>query len=141
MKNVYLLRMVSSDQGTEGILAIDDFSCKTIELPWKNNHPNISCIPTGTYDVIIRQSPHFGKIYWVRNVPNRHWVLMHPGNWAGDTSKGYKSNVEGCILLGMHSGVLANQRAVLNSRVAVKRFMRYMNYNPFKLTIIGGEGE
>ena len=47
MRQVYLLRTTTSDQGTEGFLVTDGFNCRTLELPWKNNKRSISCIPEG----------------------------------------------------------------------------------------------
>lgn len=138
MKTVWLFRTVTSDQGTEGFLStFDGFSCKTLELPWRDNQRGISCIPSGEYITTIRQSNKFGKKYWVTNVQDRTWILIHSGNVAGDVSKGYRTHVQGCILLGEKLGFLYNQRAVLNSRIAVRRFMEYMNYEQFKLHIVG----
>jgi hypothetical protein len=114
------------------------FSCYTLELPWRENQRNISCIPKGEYNVKIRISPKYGKVYHVKEVPNRTFILIHSGNWAGDVSKGYRSHVNGCLLLGKSRGKLAGQLAVLNSRLTVKRFMRYMNYQPFTLKINDG---
>jgi hypothetical protein len=125
-----------SDQGTRGILVSDNFLCHTLELPYRNNKPNISSIPSGEYNVKIRISPKYGKVYHVKKVPNRSYILIHSGNLAGDVSKGYKSNVAGCILLGLKRGLLFNQWAVLNSRIAVKRFMNHLNMEPFTLKII-----
>jgi len=133
---VNLCRVARSDQGTRGLLFSNDFFCHTLELPWRNNKPNISSIPSGKYDVRIRISPRYGKIYHVKKVPNRTYVLLHSGNVAGDISKGYKSNVAGCILLGCKKGLLYKQWAVLNSRLAVKRFMRHLNLEPFTLRIL-----
>jgi hypothetical protein len=132
---VNLCRMKRSDQGTRGILFADSFSCQTIELPWRDNKPNISCIPAGEYNVDIRYSPKYGKIYHVKEVPNRSYILMHSGNFAGDKTKGYKTNVAGCILLGKKQGLLMGQWAVLNSRIAVKQFMNHMQLEPFILKI------
>lgn len=133
---VNLCRMKRSDQGTRGILFYNDFSCHTLELPWRNNESNISCIPAGEYPVEIRVSPKYGKIYWVRNVPHRSYILIHSGNYAGDKSKGYKTHVAGCILIGQRRGILGGQWAVLNSRITVKRFMRALENEPFKLRIL-----
>jgi hypothetical protein len=133
---VNLCRMKRGDQGTRGMLFYDDFSCHTLELPWRNNQQNISCIPDGEYLVETRVSPKYGKIYWVRNVPNRSYVLIHSGNVAGDKTKGYKTHVAGCILLGQRRGLLWGQWAVLNSRITVNRFMRKLQYEPFKLRIL-----
>jgi hypothetical protein len=139
MKNVYLFRTLTSDQGTEGILATDGFFCRTLELPWKNNKRNISCIPAGEYIVKIRKSPRYGTIYWITNVEGRTWILIHSGNFAGDTSKGFKTHVNGCVLLGKKHGWLGNQKAILSSRITVRKFMRFMQNKTFKLIIIGGE--
>jgi len=139
---VQLFRLKRSDQGTLGLLLAPGFQCYSLELPWRENKQNISCIPNGDYDVVIRISPKYGKTYHVTNVENRSFILIHSGNWAGDTSKGFKTHVNGCILLGKDRGLLAKQLAVLNSRITVNRFMQTMGYNPFKLKIsenfIGG---
>ncbi|MHA1815918.1 MAG: DUF5675 family protein, partial [Candidatus Heimdallarchaeaceae archaeon] len=124
------------DHGTEGILATQDFSCKTLELPWKDNRRQISCIPPGEYKVEIRLSNKYGRIYWVRKVPERTYILIHSGNYAGDRSKGLKTHVMGCILLGKTHGFLGGQRAVLNSRLTVKRFMRLMEYETFQFNVL-----
>jgi hypothetical protein len=136
-QNVYLIRTLTSDQGTSGMLVMAGFNCYTLELPWRDNQKSISCIPDGEYEVIQRISAKFGKIYWITNVPNRSYILIHSGNYAGDISKGYKSHVQGCILLGQKIGTLAGQKAVLNSRITLRKFMNYTNMQPFKLTIIG----
>ena len=138
MKNVYLIRTSMSDQGTKGILITAGFNCKTLELPWRDNKPNISCIPPGEYIVTIRKSPKYGKIYWVTDVKGRSWILIHSGNYAGDVSKGFKTHVNGCILLGQKYGFLGKQLAVLNSRITLRRFMNFMKYKQFKLYIVGG---
>lgn len=135
---VYLFRYQQSDQGTEGILATDGFFCKTLELPWRENKRSISCIPSGIYKTVIRQSPKFGSVYHVTNVPDRSFILIHSGNFAGDVSKGFKSNVNGCILLGKDHGYLGEQRAVLSSRITIRKFQSFMKNKPFELHIIGG---
>lgn len=147
-KNVTIIRTTESEHGTEGFLIVMEgdpylskptFSCKTMELPWRNNKPQISRIPAGEYEVVIRESPKFGLTYWVRNVPNRSYILIHSGNFAGDKEKGFKTHVYGCILLGQKHGWLGEQRAVLNSRITVRRFMQHMGNGKFKLKIIGGK--
>jgi hypothetical protein len=138
-QQVFLIRTSVSDQGTSGMLVMGGFNCYTLELPWKNNQRSISCVPQGEYTVIQRASPKYGKIYWVTNVPNRSYILVHSGNYAGDVSKGYKTHVRGCILLGQKMGTLGGQKAVLNSRITLRKFMNYTGMQPFKLTIVGGQ--
>ena len=133
---VQLYRLKRSDQGTMGMLVTPEgFKCYTLELPWRDNQKQISCIPSGEYNVEIRLSNKYGRVYWVRNVPNRTYILIHSGNYAGDVSKGFKSHVMGCILLGKSNGFLGGQVAVLNSRITVRAFMEELNYEPFMLKI------
>lgn len=132
---VDLYRFMRSDQGTRGKLHFNDFACHTLELPWKNNQRNMSCIPPGSYKCTTRISPKFGLTYWLLEVPNRSYILIHSGNWAGDVEKGFKSHVNGCILLGLQSGYLQGQWAVLNSRITVTKFMNIMDQQPFTLVI------
>lgn len=142
MEDVTIIRIRQSDQGTEGILISDDFKCFTLELPWKDNQPNISCIPTGEYQTTIRVSPHFGRVYWVTEVEGRSYILIHAGNWAGDISKDYITNTYGCILLGQKRGILSGQKAVLLSRPAIRKFMDKLQGQDFNLHIISAlEGE
>ena len=70
-------------QGTNGALLIDGVKlCATIELPWRNNEPSISCIPEGDYRLIKRYSPHFKAHLQVWDVPGRDEILIHPANDA-----------------------------------------------------------
>ena len=148
MKNVFLVRTRMSDQGTEGVLVTEGFQCFTLELPWKENKRNISCIPSGEYIVKIRTSHKYGRIYWITNVKERTWILIHSGNYGADiskinplTKKNYKSHISGCILVGSKYGFLYNQRAILNSRITLKRFMKFMSNETFKLYIIDGNNK
>ena len=136
MKQGTLFRIRRSDHGTEGVLALGDFRCFTLELPWHGNKRNLSCIPTGEYIVSIRISPKYGRIYWVMEVDDRSYILIHSGNWAGDSEKGLATHTSGCILLGEKRGYLNGQRAVLLSRKAIRRFMTKLNGMDFKLNIM-----
>lgn len=132
----FLIRQQSHAQGTEGILLTPHgFSCKTMELPWRNNEQNISCINEGTYLCVVYFSNKFGKSYHVTDVDGRTWILCHTGNLAGDKSLGYKTHSAGCILLGKYHGFIEKQRAVLCSRPTVKRFMEVMEGQDFNLVV------
>ena len=138
MNNMHLCRLNTGDAGTFGILHTKGFNCFTAELPWRDNQQSISCIPPGEYDCVIRQSPRFGKTYWVTNVPGRGHILIHAGNYAGDKSLGFKTHTEGCILQGKKIGTLRGQKVILASRIVVKSFIRFMRDMPFKLIITQG---
>lgn len=65
----------------------------SLELPWKANLRNISCITEGNYSVTKVNSPKFGPgTFSVNNVKGRSHILFHAGNYTRD--------IEGCILLG-----------------------------------------
>lgn len=69
-----------------------EFSCDTLELPWKDNKNSISCVPTGEYKVKKRYSPKFGNHFHLTNVKDRSYILIHKGN--------YHTDIRGCILVG-----------------------------------------
>lgn len=116
------------------------FVCHSLELPWKENKRNVSCIPPGNYLCSAYHSPKFGQRYLVRNVPDRDGILIHAGNMAGDEAEGLKSDVEGCILLGMSIGTLGTQRAVLSSKVALERFEGFFGFEDFQLNVRWADG-
>jgi len=68
---VNLVRLRKSDHGTEGILSFRHFSCFTMELSWRDNRKNISCIPPDIYHVQIRVSPYFGRLYWISGITEK----------------------------------------------------------------------
>jgi hypothetical protein len=75
--------------GTNGILLLDGAAiCSTIELPWKNNQSQVSCIPEGKYKLIKRYSPHLKWHLQLMDVPGRQLVLIHPANDAFTELKG-----------------------------------------------------
>ncbi len=37
------------------------FECDTIELPYLNNKPQVSCIPKGAYQVVYRESAKYPR--------------------------------------------------------------------------------
>lgn len=97
MKAMLIRTQYASDY-TQGILIVFDaeqnlrFQCCTLELPWRNNMRQVSCIPEGTYQVVRRSSPKFKDHYHLLQVPGREFILIHPGN--------YTSQIMGCILPG-----------------------------------------
>ena len=54
-------RYESGDMGTFGALFAEGFTCYTGELPWRDNKPEISCIPVGLYKVIWAMSPRLKR--------------------------------------------------------------------------------
>lgn len=110
--------------------------CFTGELPWNDNKPDISCIPVGIYQCKVVESEKFGVVYSIQEVPGRTDILIHAGNFAGVKTKGYKSDIEGCILLGRAIGDISGQKALKNSKETLKTFMLDRQGQDFELTII-----
>jgi len=140
VKTVKLRRMLSSDQGTFGQLSFGLSSCYTLELPWRDNKVARSCIPVGTYSCKLVQSPKFGRVYHVQNVPGRSAVLIHSANLAGDVDLGYTTQLHGCIAPCLRRGLLRNkagqmQQAGLVSAPALRNFMEWAAGEPFSLEI------
>lgn len=140
-----LIRNRTSDEGTFGILLNEDmdFLFNTIELPWRDNKPFISCIPSGVYNCTKTYSDRFKRSLYrlddTQTAP-RSAILFHAGNHAGDVLSGYKSDFEGCIGLGKeYTSSLNKQAGLLHSVKALKEFHDLTNDAPFKLTILWDE--
>ncbi|AZS49358.1 hypothetical protein DM558_00550 [Entomomonas moraniae] len=134
---VTLKRFKSTSQGTFGVVILPNGKeFDSLELPDKDNKRQVSCIPKGTYQCKIVNSPRFGRVYGVLDVPNRANILIHAGNYGGDVEKGYRSDILGCILLGKNVGELKGQRVVLSSKKALAEFMEEMDRQPFTLEIV-----
>jgi hypothetical protein len=120
-----LTRLKTSEHGTFGKIQLSSGKIlSTLELPWKDNQRQISCIPAAIYQCDIVNSPKFGRVYQVKNVPNRSHILIHAGNWTKDTL--------GCILVGMSN----NDSQLFGSRKALNLLMNELNGQSFKLEII-----
>ncbi|MFV5701741.1 DUF5675 family protein [Flavobacterium sp. XS2P12] len=116
-------REYSTNQCTMGYMSIsDEIFCYTLELPWKDNINNISCIPKGTYSGILRYDKTDGWRIQLENVPNRTGVQIHMGN--------YTSEITGCVLVGTNANV--DNCTVTDSGTAYIRLKEkfYRNPNP-----------
>ena len=142
MRILNLFRLDHADDGVLGILAGSNLDLCVIELPWRQNRRNISCIPQGSYLVLPHRSPRFGRCLHVTDVPDRSHVLFHSGNVAGDTSLGWHSHSHGCILPGVRHGKLnvrgRTQRAVLVSKTALRQLLEWAANQPFQLEVSDG---
>jgi hypothetical protein len=114
---------------TTGRMLVGAQSFFTIELPWDDNKPDVSCVPAGLYELIPYDSPTHGptwrldnpalNVYGTAFVPagGRSEIELHSGNWA--------RQLLGCIALGLEAAPMldpqtgAVEPAVENSRDAV----------------------
>jgi len=119
MERALLYRNFQNDRVTFGVLKLpwtwDGSSlvkCCTLELPWLNNQPNISCIPGGLYGLEPVYSTTFGHILAVSGIEGRSLVRVHAGNHTGHT--------HGCILTGKRTGTYQGRPFIFNSRDALR---------------------
>lgn len=118
-----LNRLCSNLFGTQGVFIYDrKVLCHTYELPWRGNLKDQSCIPCGQYDVIKAVAPRFGDCFYLKHVPGRDSILIHPGNNSKDT--------RGCILPGLDTCDVG----VIHSRSAMHRLLTNLPSN-FQLII------
>ncbi len=139
MRKVTLTRTETSDEGTFGHIFTDTgVSLRSGELPWRNNEPGRSCIPLGTYQVVWAQSPTKGWCYHVIKVPGRLDIEIHPANFCGDRTLGFRCELYGCICLGTSIGPMNGQKAIICSQQGFVRFYADLDGDSFDLEILKG---
>lgn len=126
---ILTLHSVCGPDATIGTLNTDHQSFYTIELPWRENLANLSCVPGGTYELLPYDSPSHGPTWCLHNPAlnvygnwpcpegGRSSIEIHAANWA--------TQLLGCIALGIEDQPLLDpgtgevEPAVENSRDAV----------------------
>lgn len=133
MQKATLKRDLRNEYGTFGILTLEDGrTYSTVELPWKDNAPNASCIPPGEYVCRIRntqvnKTAGLDVAYELQTVLNRDNIEIHVAN--------YPKDVKGCIGLGISRAYVAGFPMVTNSRAAIQDFYARMRGEDFILVI------
>lgn len=124
-----LTRFAYTPVGTFGSMMMPDGQqIYTVEDPWKNNQPSISCIPAGQYACVPRPYHRGGyPAIHITEVENRSHILFHRGNTELD--------VEGCIVTGMQLGFIQGRWAVSDSRGAFEVLMHHYGNQEFTLVI------
>ena len=131
---VFLIRLQKQDKQTLGNYLIYDglelkgmFKC--LELPWKDNQRNISCIPEGTYPVVKRFTDRRGWHFHIKNTEPRTWILIHKGN--------YNFDIQGCQLPGMGFSDMNKDGYldVFSSTIALEKMIEILP-DEFDLTIL-----
>jgi len=113
------------------------FECKTLELAWKDNEKQVSCIPEGTYNVVPRTSPKYKEHLHVTDVPNRDFILIHHGNYAGSMNPNTgHSDIKGCVLVGQAHIDINNDgiKDITASKATMKKLMAVAG-NGFELEV------
>jgi Family of unknown function (DUF5675) len=158
LRSVVLQRFFKNDKQTLGVWTLigpELFVAKTLELPYRDNKPDISCIPPNTYickwtrsnrlsaksiEKWLKENP--GKketdapddvrnvyTYEVFNVPGRSGIRVHTFNF-------YFQGL-GCIAVGdAHKDINADgELDVVHSGKTIADFAKILNYEDFMLSI------
>lgn len=128
---IIIERLNDNGKQTTGILSVVDdevsgneiiFQCLTLELSWKDNKRNISCIPLGNYKgEILDYSSSFNYPHiWIKDVPNRGGIKVHIGNKYNE--------IRGCVIVGDKWKDINNDniKDVVNSRVTLEKLLEYL---------------
>lgn len=130
MTEAYIIRQYGEKSTLSAFVLLNEgkviFTCNTLELTYKGNQREISCIPEGTYNVKPRVSKKYGSHFILENVPNRTAILIHVGNKVEDT--------EGCILVGVKSA----ENFISESKDTLAMLRKFAPKG-FKLTILNGD--
>lgn len=129
MENILILRRFRSDKGgTFGTLEVEGVMFFTVERPWEDNLPFVSCIPEGDYTLAPHNSKKYGDVLCLvgdgvtqNKEPDskRYACLIHTANYPYD--------VEGCIGLG--DNYIADKNMVTNSRQSIIDFYDIVSPN------------
>ena len=118
-------------KGSQGLLTLhegDDviLTLHTLERPWLANKTNVSCIPTGTYELKPRAAGTFfarAKERWghefglhITGVPDRSLILAHWGS--------YIKNTKGCLLVGLAAARSGDENMITGSRLGYRKLYR-----------------
>ncbi len=114
--------------GTNGTLSYrGEEICQTIELPWYDNQPQISCIPEGKYPVVVRETEDRGLHLWINPVPGRKLILIHSANNATKELKGCIAPVTATI--GAGKGIFSRHAMEKLMGVVLEHLLGYRNVN------------
>lgn len=120
-------RNAATPWGTFGTLRVKDLIiCSTLEPEWRDNAPNVSCVPPGHYNLHNRPSSLVERLtlgkhktaWALASVPGRSAILFHPGNFANDT--------RGCILVGTQPATINGRPGVEKSQIAFAALMKVL---------------
>ena len=146
MKHVDVFRGPSTDEGTFGTWQFDGREWVSMELPDRDNKPNLSRILAGTY-ICQLEPTHLwsprpdGLLYHVLDVPGHQLIKIHAANWAGDVTLHWHSDLLGCLAIGNGRAELTPmqtgkpQQAITGTREALAELMDLLAGETFELQI------
>ncbi len=134
LKEVYLNSIVHDDRQSLGVLYLftgaDIFVAKSLELPWNDNKPQISCIPAGRYLCKRTWSPKHGEYqHEICNVPGRTGLRFDIANFV--------KQLLGCVCLGdAYKDInLDGNLDVIHSGETIRKFRELVGEEDFWLNV------
>jgi len=127
MKTIILKRVSHTNHATFGVLLDAGIPfCVTLELPWRDNETNISCIPEGVYSVAQLDND---EAFDFQHVPGRTGIQIEVANMT--------SQLLGCIAVGEKYEPLGSDLwAIQESRKAFSELKSRVPGNKFNLKIV-----
>jgi hypothetical protein len=143
--NLTLARTQLNANCTLGTITLPDGTViYSLELPWKDNQKDVSCVPPGVYQLIPYTSPKHGSTWYLENLDlgvgdagaERSYCEIHSANWT--------RQLEGCIALGLEDKPMFDPKegettpAVEQSDLAINRIKNELGIGSYgnTLTII-----
>jgi len=125
---IFIYRLIGTNKETLGKLSffngLRSYIYDSLELPWKGNKNNISCIPTGTYHWHKYLSPDHGyEVVLLENVPGREGIEIHVAN--------YVQELLGCIAIGIGMADI-NHNGLIDVTKSKRAFDELMSVLPGK---------
>lgn len=134
-----LLRVIYHHEATYGYLTHPDgLTLCTVERPWRNNAPYVSCVPEGLYELVPHNGNRFTDTWALVNEPlgvyhlpnnkaKRSAIIFHEANTA--------DQLMGCIAPGLEFAELSfaghdKALGVTSSRDAMAKLREAMKANP-----------
>ena len=137
MKTVYIIRDdIGTQQSTGALLVMEKgrvlFNSHLLERGWRDNKQNVSCVPAGTYPLLLEYSPKFGRKLWeAKEIPGRSECKFHAANFWKELN-GCFSPGEARFDFGSDS-----EKDMVNSGDMLNIFMNAMgDYREARLVII-----
>lgn len=128
------LERVYSDVATTGTLRLPSGRVlHSLELPWRDNKRNQSCIPEGRYTCHPDNTGRH-RFWRVPEVPGRSNIELHPVN--------HLSQLGGCVAFGMRRKFRTNpdtgirEPKIVNARKAFAALLKELGREPFVLEIV-----
>lgn len=118
---INLYRFAHFKTGTLGRLVLPNGAeLYTIERPWLNNKPFVSCVPSGLYELEWDTTGRVTNVPRLRSVAERTHINIHVANWA--------SELQGCIAPGLSWNFSENIPAVEQSSDALALLMESLDF-------------